>query len=196
MPNPWLARNVGRLPHGGGLLRRRRPNPLLGAYRWRYELGAAALIVVLVLGLVRLAEATRWPVGLVFGATLVVISILVVVAAVHPGLRELLRRRFWTVIIQHRLRTAFHETGLTTWTGRLPAIMWASPQPDGVRVLVWCRAGVEVADFIEVRAALAAACYAADVRVERHARYANLVELIVVIEARESGGPLIGFGDP
>jgi hypothetical protein len=56
--NEWL-RVLARLL-GGGAVRRRRPNPLLGAYRWRYEI----LLVGVLGGLVWLGYATHWVIPL------------------------------------------------------------------------------------------------------------------------------------
>jgi hypothetical protein len=68
---------------------------------------------------------------------------------------------------------------MSTWSGRIPAILWASLRPFGVRVLVSAPAGLEVADFAQVRAALAAACFAREVDVDRHNRHGNLIILFV-----------------
>jgi hypothetical protein len=173
-----------------GQLPRRRLNPLLWLYRWRYEWG----LVVLLGGLVALGVAVHWSVS----ALIVAAGIAVV--GLSPSVRRLLQTRAHSVVIQHRLRTAFHELGLRTWRGRLPAILWAASKPTGVRVLVSCPAGIEVGDLQELRASLAAACFAAEVTVEQHPRFSNLVTLFVVTSPTEhppdSGGPITHVGGP
>lgn len=168
MTGHWMLRTIARLLGHRGL--ERRANPLLAAYRWRYELATLALLVAGV----QLGRETHWllPVGIVL--------VPVLVAAAWPPFRAALRSRYWSIVIQHRLRTAFREAGVTTWAGRVPAILWATPRPAGVRVLVSCPGGVSVQDLEALRPVMAAACFAVDVFVERHPRYANLVTLFVV----------------
>ena len=83
-----------------------------------------------------------------------------------------------SVVVQHRLRSAFRELALTTWAGRTPAIVWSAPCPEGLRVHVLCPAGIAAGDLQEVREQLAAACFAADIRVERDPRHATVVVLV------------------
>lgn len=165
---PWL-RMLTRLLRNGDV-RRRRANPVLGVYRWRYEV---ALVGVLG-ALVALGRETSWLVP----AAPVLIGAVVLAASARA--RDVVRDRFWAVVAQHRLRTAFHELGLTTSTGRAPAIVWTAPREEGLRVHLVCPAGIEVGEVNEVREALAAACYASGVHVERDRRYANVVVLVVV----------------
>ncbi len=115
-----------------------------------------------------------------WAAALAVALTVVVAVALWPPATALVRGRYHCALVQHRLRTAFHEAGLTTLAGRLPAILWCSPKAAGVRVLVSCPAGLEVRDFVQARRILAAACFAADVLVERHPRYANVIALFIV----------------
>jgi hypothetical protein len=148
----------------------RRRNPVLGIYRWRYEIA----LVGVVAALVYLGQVIHWsaPLALVFAVVLVL--------ATWPEARSVTRDRVRSVVVQHRLRTAFHELGLTTWGGRAPAILWTSPHAGGVGVHLACPAGIGAGELGAVRGQLAAACYASDVLVERHPRYANVVVLLVV----------------
>ncbi len=160
----------------GGEVRRRRFNPLLALYRWRWEIALLG-----VAGLVRLGQVTGWVVPVAAVST-----VAAVVAAWPPAYRAV-RDRCWAVVVQHRLRTVFHELGLTTWKGRAPAIVWTSVR-HGVRVHLLCPAGIGVTDLADVREQLAAACFAADVLLERHPAHANVVVLVVVTRA-VAGGP-------
>jgi hypothetical protein len=150
--------------------RRRRANPLVALYRWRYELGGIAVVVALV-----------WLGRAVHSALPVAIVLFVVaVLAVWPPARRVVGGRMRSVIVQHRLRSAFRELAMTTWAGRTPAIIWSAPCPEGLRVHVLCPAGIAAVDLQEVRERLAAACFAADVRVERDPRHATVVVLVIV----------------
>ena len=171
--NAWL-RAIVRLLRGD--VRRRRPNPLLALYRWRWELALVGLVV----GLVRLGQVTEWVVPVA------VVSTVGAVVAFWPPAWRVVRNRCRAVLAEHRLRSAFHELGLTTWAGRAPAILWTSTR-QGLRVHVVCPAGIGVTELADVREQLAAACWAADVLVQRHPRHANLVVLVVVTEVAAAG---------
>jgi hypothetical protein len=160
--------------------RRRRFNPLLALYRWRYEIGVIALVA----GLVQLGRTTHW---LLPWAIVLVVGL---VLAAWPRTRRVVGDRVRSVVVQHRLRTAFRELSLTSWSGRAPAIVWSAPCPEGLRVHLACPAGISADDLREEREALAAACYAADVRVERDPRYATVVVLVVVTHLPPVPGPI------
>jgi hypothetical protein len=150
--------------------RRRRANPLLALYRWRYEIGLLAVAVMFV----QLGRTVHW--ALPAAIALCVVAVLIA----WPPARRAVGDRMRSVAVQHRLRSAFRELALTTWAGRTPAIVWSSPCPEGLRVHVLCPAGTAADDLEEVREQLAAACFAADVRVERDPRHATVVVLVVV----------------
>lgn len=165
----WLAVLLARLL-GAGPVRRGRFNPVLALYRWRYELAVAGLAV----SLVQFGAATH-P-----AAAMAIVLVAAVAVVWWPALRTWLHGRMWAVAVQHRLRSAFRGAALSTWAGRMPAIVWTSPRPAGVRVLVSLPAGLEAGDVRALRDVLAAACFASDVLVERHPRYANIVAVYVV----------------
>ena len=157
--------------------RRRRFNPLLIPWRWRWE---GALGTGLTLGSAELAEAVH---------PAAPVSLLATAALAHLGsapVRRFTSQQFWRIVIQHRLRVGFVQAGVYNWSGRIPAILWTSARPKGVRVYLWCPAGVDVNMLKRARSVLAAACWAADVRVWRHRRHANMVVLFVVTR---SGAP-------
>lgn len=150
----------------------RRPHPVLVFYRCRYEI---ALAVAVPLGLVEL-------VGLAgLAGALVLVSSGLVAALTWPPARRIVVMRWWCVVVQHRLRRVFVQARICTLDGRIPAIIWTSPKPAGVRVLLWCPAGVDVHAIAAERHLVAAACFASDVVVEQHERYANIVGLFVAI---------------
>jgi hypothetical protein len=157
---------------GLGLVRFPRPNPVLVAWRWRYELALLAAVAAC-----RAYVGALWTVqiGLVLGA---------VVAAV-PGLRRHVRRRAWCVITPHRVRTACKHAWIHSRTGRIPAVLWTRPVDEGEQVLLWCRPGTAAEDLELARPALTAACWAEDVRVVQHTTRAQLVLLTVVRAQRD-----------
>jgi hypothetical protein len=64
--------------------------------------------------------------------------------------------------------------------GKIPIILWTAHQPFGERVLLWCRAGTILDDFITNRAILTSACWAQDVAVLPDLRHPHLVTLDVI----------------
>lgn len=150
---------------------RRRPNPLLVLWRWRHPVVLAAGVP---LGFGALAQATD-PVA----AAVVALSA-GACGLWWPPARRLVVGRTWCVIVEHRLRVGMVQADIISWSGWLPAILWTRPAPRGVRVTLWCPAGVDVQDFEQSRSLLAAACWAADVEVARHPRWAHVVVLLVV----------------
>jgi hypothetical protein len=151
--------------------RPRRRNPLLVPWRWRWEILLGAGVPLAVSGLVR-AWGPAW--------VTVVSAALVVAAVLVPAARRFLGRRVRSVVVQHRLRVGMVEAGVLSWSGRLPAILHARGTDRGVRVVLWCPAGVDVHAFHGTRALLASACWATDVDVARHPRWSNVVSLVVV----------------
>jgi hypothetical protein len=150
---------------------RRRRNPVLALYRWRYELA----LVGVVAALVYLGHAVHWaaPLALVF-------AVIVVLVTWAPA-RRAVADRCRSVVVQHRLRSAFRQLWLTTWEGRAPAILWTAPCPEGLRVHLFCPAGIAAGNFTaDVRKTLAAACDAREVRVEPNPQHTALVALVVV----------------
>lgn len=146
---------------------RRRPFPILVFWRWRWELGATLSTYWL-----------GWAVGPVtMGCAL---GLVAVVGLGWPPARAVLTARARAVIVQHRLRVGMVQAGVLSWSGWLPAILWTSPTAIGARVVLWCPAGVDVNAFFGTHQLLAAACWASEVRVYRHSRWANVVVLVVV----------------
>ncbi len=151
-----------------------RPNPVVVAWRWRYELGAATS-----LGLV-LAELDH-----VAGvAGLVVVAVTATGAAMFvgawPPARRLAAARLRCVVTPHRIRTGCAQAWVHTRYGKIPIVVWTSARPFGERVWVWCRAGTATGDLESARDQLIAACWAQDVRITAHPRFAHLAAIDVV----------------
>ena len=181
MTNSWLRALVRML--GGGDVRRPRPNPFVALYRWRWEVAAFVGVVALV----RFGQDTHWsfPVAAALGVG-------ALLAAWAP-VRQHVADRCRSVVVQHRLRSAFHELCLTTWAGRTPAILWVAPRSEGLRVHLLVPAGVAARHFTpDVLETLAAACDAPEVWIETNERHPALVVLVVVTRIPTGGRPGVG----
>jgi hypothetical protein len=148
---------------GRAFVRTPRPNPLVVAWRWRYELCTAATLALL---------ATRV-------SPLWTVASALAVAAGFAVLTPL-RWRFWCIVTQHRLRTGLKEAWVFSRSGRLPMLLWTKPVREGEQLLVLLRAGMSAADLADAAPVLAATCWAREVRVEAHPARAALVRLVVV----------------
>jgi hypothetical protein len=94
------------------------------------------------------------------------------------------------VITPHRVRAGCVNAWVQTRSGRLPIIWSATPTDYGERVRLWCPAGITAADLIGASEVLAAACWAAEVRVDADTRHAHLVTLAVIRNSHpERTGP-------
>jgi hypothetical protein len=132
----------------------RRPGPITLAWRWRTEITLIAALVGLEFLLTRM-------IGLI-NDLLVTAAAAAVLCAVPPT-RNWIVRHGWCVFTRHRLYGVFRETRTTTRMGRLPLIMRVSPTDQGVRVVVWCRAGISVERLHRIRREIRDACLANEV---------------------------------
>jgi hypothetical protein len=139
------------------LVGRRRPNPLLVAYRWRYEMGLAASAVA---GWAELPSSTALTAAGLLAAT-------TAAAAIEPRCRRVLVHASQHVIVQHRVRTGCLQAGLANRAGQLPRIMYTRTQGDVVTLSLWLPAGLAPEDLAAESRRLAAACGALDVQVVR-----------------------------
>jgi hypothetical protein len=153
------------------LLKVARPNPLAVAWRWRYEL-------VLTPGLsAGLAAAI-----ISFGALPTFAAAVAVTLAIMcwPTARRFAADRAWCIITPHRVRLGCAEGLIYSSRGKIPFILWTSHQAFGERVLLWCRAGTSVDDFVSARTVLAATCWAQDIAIFFDIDHTQLVSLDVI----------------
>jgi hypothetical protein len=156
-----------------------RANLAVAAWRWRYELlGIAGMAVIwTALGI---GDATAITAGLValLGGT-----------ASLPAGRRSLSARAWCIVTPHRIRVGCAQAWIHSRDGKIPAVLLTRRQPSGERVYLWCRAGTSAEDLCSARGLVAAACWADDVQVSRHPRYAHLVTVDVIRRRGSRSGP-------
>lgn len=147
------------------------PNPLVVAWRWRYEL---AIVSGLPAGLAAAVNS--------FGTVPTVIAVIVTALTVlcWPRARRFTVDRAWCIITPHRVRVGCTQGLIYSSRGKIPAILWTTHQAFGERVLLWCRAGTSADDFVSARAVLTAACWARDVHVFVDSQHTHLVALDVI----------------
>lgn len=153
----------------------KRPNPLVLLWRWRYEVGLLLGIGLPVAALVQNVGAAA-----TIALTSAVALTIGIGLTLSPRARQLAVDRAWCVITPHRVRTACAQARIHSRNGRLPFVLLTSRAPHGERVLLWCRAGTSVEDFVAARPLIVAACWASEVRVKPSRRHAQLVILDVV----------------
>jgi len=147
------------------------PNPLVFAWRWRYELilGIGLPAALLALGGLTAMLGTLAAVAVLTGAALVW----------APARRHLIARA-WCVITPHRVRVGCAQAWIHSRRGKIPVVLLTRRQPFGERVHLWCRAGTSAIDFTSAAPLLITACWARDIRVSGNQRYAQLVTLEVI----------------
>lgn len=152
----------------------RRPGLIELGWRWHRELaivaGLASLaaFIASTVGLTGLAVAAG--AGLATGAALLCL----------PPARQRLIAVAWCLITPHRVLAGCVNAWVQTRSGKLPIILATTPAAYGERVRIWLRAGLIAADLSAARDVLAAACWAAEVRVIPSPGHAHLVTLEVV----------------
>lgn len=152
----------------------RRPGPIESCWNWRWELGTLAItaglsaVIAASLGVIGLAAAA--------GAGLAAAGALLR----WPPARRRIVARAWCVITPHRIRVGCVNAWVQTRRGRLPVIIYTMPAEYGELVQLWCRAGITAADLFAARHVLAAACWAAEVRVVPSLQHSHLVTLEVI----------------
>lgn len=168
------------------------PNLLVAAWRWRYEI---ALVSGLSAGLTAAIIS--------FGAVPTMVAVIVIILTIlcWPAARRFAIDRAWCIITPHRVRVGCAEGLIYSSRGKIPIILWTSHKAFGERVLLWCRAGTSVDDFVSARAVLTAACWAQDIDVlfdMQHTHFVALdvirrpIDLISDVEGIGSSDPLDG----
>jgi hypothetical protein len=147
------------------------PNLLVASWRWRWEIALlAGLATVLAAGITSVGV---WP-------TIAVLPVITVTVTGLPPTRQLVLNRAWCIITAHRVRVGCTEAMIYSRRGKIPVIVWTAHQPFGERVLLWCRAGTSIDDFVTSRAILMTACWAQDIIVLRDIRRPHLATLNVI----------------
>lgn len=152
----------------------RRPGPVEFCWHWRWELGLSAAagmlsgLIAAIFGLITLAAAA--------GAGLAGLSTLLC----WPPARARIFAWGWCVITPHRVRAGCAGAWVQTRSGKLPFVLYTVPTEFGQRVQLWCPAGITAGDLFAARHVLAAACWAAEVRVIASFRHAHLVALEII----------------
>jgi hypothetical protein len=166
-----------------------RPNPLVIAWRWRYELGGASGLAIAAYALTS-AVGPWWALAVIAAAAGSLAS--------WPATRRQAVVRVWCIITPHRVRTGCAQAWIHSRQGKIPVVLLTTAQPFGERVYLWLRAGVGASDLLAVRPLLAAACWADDVAIARNDRYAHLVMLDVIRRSftRPAGGDLLEIDQP
>jgi hypothetical protein len=147
------------------------PTLLVAAWRWRYEIALlAGLAAILTVGILSVGVLP----------TVAVVTAITLAILLWPPARQFVLDRAWCVITAHRVRVGCAEAMIYSSRGKIPIILWTAHQPFGERVLLWCRAGIIVDDFITNRAILTSACWAQDVAVLPDTRQPHLFTLDVI----------------
>jgi hypothetical protein len=152
----------------------RRPGPVEFGWHWRWELG---ILVVT---------------GTLAGLIAASFSLIVLAAIAGAGLGALCTLLCWPpargrmfawarcVITPHRVRAGCAHAWVQTRNGKLPFVLYTVPTEFGERVQLWCPAGITAGDLFAARHVLAAACWAAEVRVVASLRHAHIVTLEII----------------
>ena len=120
-----------------------------------------------------------------------VVAAVTVLLAIWPGARRFATDRVMSVVVQHRLRSAFSELCLVTWAGRTPAILWTAHHRDVLRVRLVLPAGIAASQFTsEVLEAMAAACDVPRIGIEPNARHTAVVVLVIVLRVPAAAPPV------
>jgi hypothetical protein len=141
------------------------------AWRWRTELTLITLTIAAVWRLALLITII-WAVVALAAFTGILLAI--------PVTRRFTARRFWCVLVRHRIQRLCYEAKLHTRSGRIPLVMWIRPTKVGERAWLLCRAGICVEDFQAHLGELRAACFARDARAAHNSRWSHLVTIDIV----------------
>lgn len=151
-----------------------RSGPIEFCWHWRWELGILGATAGLS-SLVAVGPGLLW-LAAAAGAGLAALGAML---CWQPA-RDWLLTRAWCLVTAHRVRAGCANAWVQTRSGRLPLVLSCVPAEYGQRVQLWCRAGITAADLSAARDILAAACWAAEIRVIPSARYAHIVTLEVI----------------
>jgi len=147
------------------------PTLLVAVWRWRYEIALlAGLAAILTVGIIS--------VGIL--PTIALATVITLAVLVWPPVRQFVLNRAWCIITAHRVRVGCAEAMIYSSRGKIPIILWTTHQTFGERVLLWCRAGTSIDDFVTNRGILTSSCWAQDVAVLPDLHHPHLVTLDVI----------------
>ena len=97
----------------------------------------------------------------------------------------------YVLVVRHRLRTALVQVGSRNRSGKLPWLVWWHPTSVGARVVLLLVAGMSAKQIEESADALAAACWARQVRLDTNRKMTAFVRVDVIRrDPLESGQPI------
>jgi len=144
---------------------------LLALWRWSIEITLAVLVLLAWLHLS--AVMPNYAVAMV-------LAFPIVAACNFRRLRRLIIGWLFVLFTRHRLRTALVQLGSRNRSGKLPWLVGWRPTPVGERVTLLMVAGTSAAQIEEAADALAAACWARQVRVDTNRRMTAFVRVDVI----------------
>ena len=172
------------------------PNPLVIAWRWRYE-------IALVAGL----SASLAAAIISFGAlpTIVAVTVITLTILCWPTARQFAVDRAWCIITTHRVRVGCAEGLIYSSRGKIPIILWTSHQASANESCCGAARAPALTTSSRLRAVLTAACWAQDVNIFFDTHNTHLVTLDVIrrplgklisdVESRRSPEPPDGPPD-
>src|SRR6266704_4789305 len=155
---------------------------LLAVWRWSIEITLAVLVLLAWLHLSAVMPNY---------AVACVLTFPIVAACNFKRARWLIGGVFYVLLVRHRLRTALVQLGCRNRSGKLPWLVWWHPTPVGARVVLLLVAGMSAKQIEESADALAAACWARQVRVDTNRKMTAFVRVDVIRrDPLESGTPI------
>src|SRR6266536_4823922 len=144
---------------------------LLALWRWSIEITLAVLVLIAWFRLRAHMPA--------YAVAMVMTFPFVALCNFKTG-RRLTVGWVYVLVVRHRLRTALVQVGSRNRSGKLPWLVWWHPTPVGARVVLLLVAGMSAAQIEEAADALAAACWARQVRVDTNRRMTAFVRVDVI----------------
>jgi hypothetical protein len=144
---------------------------LLAIWRWSIEILLLALLII---------TWFRLSAHMPNYAVAAVLVVPFAIGANFPRVRRLLAGWCWVLVVRHRFRTALVQTGVRNRSGKLPWIVAWRPTAVGERVTLLMVAGMSATDVENAADAIAAACWARQVRVDKNRRSSAFVRVEVI----------------
>jgi len=155
---------------------------LLAVWRWSIEITLTVFVLIAWFHLAAVMPNY---------AAAMVMAFPIVAACNFKHGRRLITGWCYVLFVRHRLRTALVQLGSRNWSGKLPWLVWWHPTPVGARVVLALVAGMSAKQIEEAADALAAACWARQVRVDTNRKTTAFVRVDVIRrDPLESGKPI------